>query len=300
MTTKLPAISIGIPFYNAEATILDAVRSVFLQTHQDWELILLDDGSTDRSLQLAKSIDDARVSVYSDGKNYRLAARLNQIARLAKHDFIARMDADDLMSPVRIERQLKLLSLRPDIDLVSTGVCSLTDDFRPTGIRGISEKSGVTPRGLLSGNSGIVHASLVGRRAWFLRNNYRENLARSEDANLWVRAFSNEDLSIAFINKPYYYYREDQNITASKLLVAYRETRKTILEDAGNKFHFSDKLVEISRSLAKSAAIGFLGAIDNLEFARRRRNAISIGSEELGELVLEIKKIREYKLPSRE
>ena len=106
---KLPPISIGIPFFNAERFLLDSIRSVFAQTHQDWELILVDDGSTDRSLEIAQSIADPRVSVYSDGKNKKLAARLNQIHTLAKFDFIARMDADDLMATDRIRRQLTFL-----------------------------------------------------------------------------------------------------------------------------------------------------------------------------------------------
>ena len=67
-------VSIAIPFYNAEKYLRDSIRSVFAQTHQDWELILMDDGSTDGSLAIAKSIKDPRVSVYSDGQNKKLAA----------------------------------------------------------------------------------------------------------------------------------------------------------------------------------------------------------------------------------
>ena len=66
MTSSLPPVSIGLPFFNAERFLIDAVKSVFAQTHQDWELILMDDGSTDRSLEIAKSIRDPRVRVYSD------------------------------------------------------------------------------------------------------------------------------------------------------------------------------------------------------------------------------------------
>jgi len=63
------SITIGMPFYNAEKYLADAIRSVFAQTYQDWELILMDDGSTDQSLEIAKSVDDPRVRVFSDGKN---------------------------------------------------------------------------------------------------------------------------------------------------------------------------------------------------------------------------------------
>ena len=106
-------ITIGLPFYNAENYLELAIKSVFAQTYQDWELILMDDGSTDRSLEIAKSINDPRVSVYSDGKNKKLAARLNEIVRLAKYDYLARMDADDLMSTKRIETQMNILKNNP-------------------------------------------------------------------------------------------------------------------------------------------------------------------------------------------
>lgn len=294
---KNPAVTIGIPFYNAEATLLDAVRSVFAQTHKDWQLILLDDGSTDGSLRLARSIKDPRVSVYSDGKNRRLGARLNQMTKLAKYDFIARMDADDLMSPIRLERQLELLVSRPEADFVSTGVCSLSDDAQPVGIRGPAVDHSITARGLLSGNSGIVHASIVGRRAWFERNPYKENLGRSEDANLWVRAFSKKDLSVIFMTDAYYFYREDQSVSRSKLLMAYKEARRTILEDARNEFLFSDRVIELSRSFVKSGSVAFLSAMGRLDYVRNRRNKIGIDSSLKLKLVREIEEIQRLSLP---
>ena len=99
-------ITIGIPFYNAEVYLADAIRSIFAQTYQEWELILVDDGSTDSSLEIARSVKDSRVRVIADGVNRRLPYRLNQITAEAKYDLIGRMDADDIISPVRFEKQL--------------------------------------------------------------------------------------------------------------------------------------------------------------------------------------------------
>ena len=297
---KLPVVTIGLPFYNAEATLLDAVRSVFAQTHQDWKLILMDDGSTDRSLELARSIRDPRVSVHSDGRNCRLAARLNQITQLATSEFIARMDADDLMSPMRLERQLEFLSVRPDVDLLSTGMYSLTDDYQPAGIRCAPENHLITPRGLMTGNAGIVHASIIGRRSWFSRNPYNEGLEKSQDTNLWVCAFSKGDLAVAFLPDPLYYYREDGNITKSKLLAAYRVGRYTILNDAKHRFSVPDRVHALSVNLGKSMAISFLSGIGRLDVVRRRRNVILIDSSKRERLILEINRIRLIELPLSE
>ncbi|NLW04856.1 MAG: glycosyltransferase family 2 protein [Pseudomonadaceae bacterium] len=267
-----PPISIGISFYNAELTLLDAVRSIFAQTHQNWELILVDDGSTDRSLEIAQSINDPRVRIYSDGENLRLAARLNQITKLAKYDFLARMDADDLISPVRLEKQINILLSQPDVDLVTTGICSLSDDYKPVGFRCVTEEHVITANGLLSGASGIVHASLLGRRDWFVRNPYKESMLKSQDTNLWVRSYSKNDLSVAFLREPLYYYREDGNVTKKQLLLAYEMGRHTILADAKAGFNLSVKTRKLIDNLIKTLAVKLFTKYA-LKLARNRRNA---------------------------
>ena len=183
MASEFVGVTIGIPFYNAESTLLDAVRSVFAQTWIDWELILMDDGSTDDSLELARSIDDPRVFVYSDGKNKRLAARLNEIVRLARYPFIARMDADDLMTRDRIERQLRVLLEHEDIDLVSAGPVSMSDDLEPSGMRIPDDNQEITAWQVLAGRTSILHGALLGRSEWFRRNPYDESLPVSQDTN---------------------------------------------------------------------------------------------------------------------
>src|SRR5215207_5701854 len=115
-----PRVTIGLPFYNAANTLASAVRSVFAQTYHDWELILVNDGSSDRSLEIADAVKDPRIRVMSDGRNKGLAARLNEITSSACGRYIARMDADDLMHPDRLARQVALLQTRPRVDVVGT------------------------------------------------------------------------------------------------------------------------------------------------------------------------------------
>ena len=124
------SVTIGIPFLNARRYLEDAVRSVFAQTHGDWELLLIDDGSTDGSIAVVRHLDDPRVRVLGDGSNRGLCARLNQIASLAQGTYLARMDADDLMHPERIERQLKFLRANPNVDLIDTATSPWTTSSR--------------------------------------------------------------------------------------------------------------------------------------------------------------------------
>lgn len=278
MATKLPPVTIGIPFFNAKATLLDSVRSVFAQTHQDWELILMDDGSTDGSLELALSIDDPRVRVYSDGRNKRLAARLNEVARLARHDFVARMDADDLMTRDRIERQLRTLVEHDEVDLVSAGLVSMSDELRASGVRVAPQGYEVTAAEVLAGRAWITHAAVLGRRPWFLRNPYDESLRVSQDTNLWIRACAKQDLRIKILSDYMYFYREDGNVTYRKIREAYRIHRRT-LRAVDTGYRLSARARVYALSLAKSSAAFALHRLGLMGLLRARRNEAAIDPE---------------------
>ena len=124
----MPLITVGLPFFNNRRTLPDAIRSIFAQSLNDWELLLVDDGSTDGSLEFARAIRDPRVRLVCDGSNRKLAARLNQIAELAPSEFIARMDADDLMHPNRLRRQIELFRGQPGLDVVGTAAFTIDEN----------------------------------------------------------------------------------------------------------------------------------------------------------------------------
>lgn len=296
MKATLPAVTIAIPFYNSETTLLDAVRSVFAQTHQAWELILMDDGSTDGSLQLARSIDDPRVRVYSDGQNKRLAARLNEITRLARHDFIARMDADDLMIPDRIERQLRVLVEHEEVDLVSAGLVSMSDDLEASGVRVAPANYEVTEWEVLAGRAWITHAAVLGRRAWFLRNPYDESLRLSQDTNLWIQAYAKGDLRIKILPTYMYFYREDGNVTYSKLKAAYRVHRYTI-RTAASAFPLPGRARAYALTLVKSAVAFATHRLGLMRMLRARRNERPIDPELREQIDKEVAAILATPLP---
>ncbi|CAI3159487.1 Putative glycosyltransferase EpsE [Acinetobacter calcoaceticus] len=235
-------ITIGISIYNAELYLADAIKSIISQSVATWELILIDDGSTDNSLSIAKSFaqKDSRIRIISDGQNRKLPFRLNQIVQEAKYDYIARMDADDLINPFRLEKQLKFLEKNEEYDLVSTGILSVKNDLSLVGYRGTSENKNINLQDAILGATGIIHASIMVRKAWFLRNLYNENNRLAEDYELWLSAFLKDDLKVGFIEEPLYYYREDQNIQLNKLLQAYSTQIEIISKLSNDKL--SDKL----------------------------------------------------------
>ena len=111
-------VYVGIPFYNAEKYLDYAIRSVLNQTYTNWKMTLIDDGSTDSSLALArKYTSDTRVKVISDGRNKGLVYRLNELVKLSDCKYFVRMDADDIMHPQRLEKQLRYLVLARDVGI---------------------------------------------------------------------------------------------------------------------------------------------------------------------------------------
>ncbi|MBI2843635.1 MAG: glycosyltransferase family 2 protein [Armatimonadetes bacterium] len=198
-------ITVGIPFVNNADTLLDAIRSVFAQTYQDWELILIDDGSTDRSLQIAKMAHDPRVRVYSDGENVGLAGRLNQIARLAGGEYLARMDADDIMHPERLARQVEMLESNPAVDVVGAATYTVDAGNNVTGIRSTGPLD-PSPTAVLTKRL-FVHPSVTGRTRWFLDNPYDASFLGSEDQELWCRTC--ERSTFAKLAQPLLFYREN-------------------------------------------------------------------------------------------
>jgi|JI9StandDraft_2_1071091.scaffolds.fasta_scaffold03404_5 glycosyltransferase involved in cell wall biosynthesis len=217
---QLGTVTVAIPFYNANRTIADAVKSVFAQTYQDWELILIDDGSRDGSADQVKQIRDSRVRVISDGVNCGLSARLNQIATLAKGEYLARMDADDLMHPERIARQIAFLAKNPSIDAIDTATYTVDDDLTPLGIRG-DEPLDCRPESVLR-NGLFIHPTLMGRTKWFRQNPYDGAFHRAEDRELWCRTCT--ESKFARLVEPLFFYREA--LTGN--LPNYINTGKTI------------------------------------------------------------------------
>ncbi len=130
----IPTISVILPAYNAERTIEAAVGSILRQTHTQLELLVVDDGSTDSTVELLRRFDDDRLSIIEGGGNQGLPKRLNQLLGLARGDFVARMDADDVAFPRRFEVQLEALERR-HLDIIGSAIVVIDDDYRPRGIR---------------------------------------------------------------------------------------------------------------------------------------------------------------------
>jgi glycosyltransferase involved in cell wall biosynthesis len=207
----MPAISVLLPVHNGDRYLRVAVESVLTQTFSDFELLALDDGSTDSSLSILHELEasDARMHVLSRKKR-GLVATLNELIATSRGQYLARMDADDLSRPPRFERQIAYLEAHPEC--VAVGSRALLID--PEGMPIVETRNELDHVGIdnafLSGLSafrGILHPTAMMRKYAVLKiGSYRDEYQSAEDMDLFLRLAEVGDL--ANVPEVLYEYRQ--------------------------------------------------------------------------------------------
>ncbi len=184
-----PQVTILLPVYNGADTLADAINSIIAQTFTDWELLIIDDCSSDGSVDVMKTFKDSRISVIQQAKNGGLSATLNHGVSLAKGAYIMRMDQDDLCLPDRIATQVDYLEEHPETDLIGC-LCLYFDDetFTPLGVITVSENHKELSASRFSRGYALAHPSLMGKISWFRKHKYCSEFDGVEDRELLMRA----------------------------------------------------------------------------------------------------------------
>jgi glycosyltransferase involved in cell wall biosynthesis len=215
-----PLVSIGMPVFNCQDTLAAALHSILQQTYANWELFLLDDGSTDHTLRCAREFDDPRLHILADGERYGLAARLNQTLDLSRGIYFARMDGDDIAYPERLERQVAYLEEHPGVDLVGTAMMVFAENGEIVGKRaGPQTHAAICRRP--TGAFRMFHPTYLGRLAWFQRYRYNVRLTVSQDQDLLLRA-----------------YRTSQFANLPEILLGYREEKLNLAKILKSRWTF--------------------------------------------------------------
>lgn len=184
-----PLVTVVMSAYNASGTISLALRSILTQTYDNWELIVVDDGSTDRTAENVLQVNDSRIRfIQEPSGNMGLASRLNQCVRLARGQYVARMDADDVAYPQRFERQVQFLEDHRDIDLLGTGAVIFKGEGEIIGCYPTACSHEAICRRPWWGFP-LAHPTWMGRRTWFLAHPYSDEDTRCEDQALLLRSF---------------------------------------------------------------------------------------------------------------
>jgi glycosyltransferase involved in cell wall biosynthesis len=194
---ECPEISVVMPVYNAARWLNEAITSIGRQSVKRIELIIIDDGSDDSSPALASRAaeQDSRIRVVR--RLHRgLSATLNEGIALARAAFIARMDADDISHPYRLERQMAFLASHPEISAVGSWAELIDQDGRPAGSLTPESDPSWLEQFLIRQNP-FIHASMF-MRAVAVRQvgGYREIVEGAEDYDLWLRLSHQTRLAI--------------------------------------------------------------------------------------------------------
>jgi glycosyltransferase involved in cell wall biosynthesis len=177
-----------MPVFNCEKTLATAIHSILKQTYSKWELLLMEDGSSDRSLEVARSFDDPRISVFADGSHQGLPCRLNQAVEASRGEYFARMDGDDIAYPERLERQFEYLEQHPEVDLLGCGMLVFKNSGTVVGVRSGSQTHEAICRHPCSGFQ-IGHPTWMGRTNWFRTHHYDAKAIRAQDQVLLLRTY---------------------------------------------------------------------------------------------------------------
>jgi glycosyltransferase involved in cell wall biosynthesis len=171
--------------YNAEKYLSEAIESILEQTYENFEFIIINDGSVDKSLDIIKNYmnKDNRIILISR-ENRGLPYSLNEGIRLSKGKYIARMDADDISLPKRLELQIKFMEKNIDVGVCGTAVLNLT-----TGARWILSSTDKRLRSELLFSTIFAHPTVMIRKVLILNNQlfYNETFLQSQDFELWIR-----------------------------------------------------------------------------------------------------------------
>lgn len=181
-----PRISVLMPVYNGELYVREAIESMLNQTFTDFELLVLDDGSTDRTEEIVLSFNDSRIRYHRNASNIGIANNLNIGLAKARGEYIARFDGDDVSLPDRLQVQINFLDTHPDVGLCSTAM-QLFGKHSEVWIR---EHHPEAIKITMLFYSPVLHASSMFRRRLFLDHEltYRQEAFPAEDYELWSRA----------------------------------------------------------------------------------------------------------------
>ena len=224
---KTPEISIIMSVYNGEEYLAETIESVMNQTFTDWELIVINDCSKDSTAEILAhySEKDERIKVHPNEVNLRLPTSLNKAISLSSGKYIARMDADDICLPDRLEKQFKFMEENPDVSLSSCRFMTVKNGVYASGGAGGRCDSKALGAMLLVANP-ILHPGVIARAEILKKFGYDPANTCTEDLELWTRMVT-EKQKIEILPECLMIYRlHDKQITSTTLEKQHTEVLK--------------------------------------------------------------------------
>ncbi len=222
-----PDISVIMSVYNGETYLSEAIQSVINQTFENWELIVINDCSTDSTIEILNNFasKDNRIKVVSNEVNLKLPTSLNKAISLCNGKYIARMDADDICLPNRFEKQYEFMEAHADVSLSSCRFMTLKNGVYASGGCGGRCDNDSIKSMLLVANP-ILHPGVIAKSEVFKKYNYDTTLTCTEDLELWTRLVVNNE-KIEILPECLLIYRlHDKQITSTTINKQHTEVLK--------------------------------------------------------------------------
>lgn len=276
-----PQVTVLLPVRNGAAHLPAALESIFAQTFGDFELLVLDDGSTDATPEILRAIRDPRLRVVTHPQNLGLVPTLNEGLGLARGEFVARQDHDDISQPERLQKQVIFLRTHPDCALLGTEAWQTNEQGRVS-FRLLRPLTPESIRWYLCFDNAFIHSSVMFRRA-VIRDElggYQASF-HSEDYALWSRVARQRP--VANLPEPLLRYREhDRSVTGSmspaqeaafdEATQAIRQENLRALFGESTPPEDAAVLTACRRNFSASSAQEFLEVFDRLATALTGKN----------------------------
>ena len=241
-------ISVVMPVYNGESHLKEAIDSILNQTYTDFELLIINDGSTDRSEEIILSYNDNRIKYILNEANLGIVKTLNKGIELSTLKYIARMDADDISMPHRFERQVAYMEANPGIVACGSNILKFyNDDINQTNSSNIYiEDKELKVRSIFY--TAFWHPTMM-LQTKVLKDHqlrYRLDFKYAQDKAFWIHISKHGALTN--INEPLLYYRVHENQVSSKFFaeqyaISMSVTREALLNLGVDMSGISDKIV---------------------------------------------------------
>lgn len=245
----MPKLTVLMPVYNAEKHLREAVESILKQSFSDFEFLIIDDGSKDHSVEIINSFDDKRIRLMINDQNMGISKTLNKGIKLASCNVIARMDADDISLPERLEKQFDFLSDNPDYCLVSANVEKITEGGET--LQKFEPDPDFIYFNLTFHCYGIFHPTVMYRKK-AVEDVGMYPLTHSEDFRLWCKLIRNFRIhNIPEILVKYRVWSE--SISHERLFKEYKDDERLNIIDnlhyfAGDNYSIPDAWLEAYRN----------------------------------------------------
>lgn len=282
---NVPLVSVVMPVYNGQKYISESIESILLQVFSDFELIIIDDGSTDNTYSIIEQYakKDSRIHSYRNSDNLGIAASLNIGLKLARSSLIARMDADDIAYPHRLTCQYALMQSHPDVAICGS---ALRVYEQPSNVwRPPVTHEEISTRLLFE--CSLCHPTIIYRKEIILDRlgGYQAEFNNCEDYELWQRASQLSSIKFANISEPLLSYRIHPSVNRKAYKTKQQELANRVRRKQLNRLGLDPSDIEFRchEALSSPRTVAFditnlvdcLNWITKLELANQKNPVFS-------------------------